>query len=58
MQDREEKNENWLPKIIKIFSFPDQNLESAMEVDEENTLSKEKKIDNIYNLCLMYMVII
>lgn len=43
MQEGQE-NENWIPKIIKIFSTPEQNSESAMEVDEE-TMSKRKGIN-------------
>lgn len=40
MQEGQEKNENWVPKIIKIFSTPEQNSDLAMEVDEETTTSK------------------
>lgn len=41
MQESQEKNDNWVPKIIKIFSNTNQGSESAMEVDEETVASKK-----------------
>lgn len=39
MEEGQENNQNWVPKIIKIFSNPEQNSETAMEVDEDNSQS-------------------